>query len=326
VSLSREKLRLLLDEETRFEDLEARVRKAVDEAFNEGTVYFRGQQFRPRDAGASFSTALSTLATRVLPDLYPHFIETAVTPGELGQLLEKELTGPSTKFMESGLGILALDAGKYVASCTGVLPTRIVQEVHQAGGLTGQALVTTFLSPPYGYAPDVVKACCAGLLRGKKLRVRPEQGEDVTSHQDPGVRDLFTKDRDFRRAEFFPALEGEVTQRDRVAIRKFFETYLQVEVEPEDEAIADAAFLQFPGQRERLREVERRFNELPGRPPLPTALEKLTRALEECQRPRSVQRTAVAVKKNLEVLRDGVEQSSRTRVWTKSCRRRTRSP
>ena len=307
-SLSREKLRLLIDEETRYEDLEARVRKAVDEAFLDGNVYFRGQQLRPRDAGASFSTALTSLATRVLPDLYPHFIETAVTPAELGQLLERELTGPSTKFMDSGLGILSLDAGKYVATCQGVLPTRIVQEVQQAGGLTGQALIATFVSPPYGYAPDLVKACVAGLLRGKKLRVRPEQGEDITSHQDPGVRELFTRDRDFRRAEFFPALEGEVNQRDRIAIRKFFETYLQVDVEPEDESIADQAFLQFPGQRERLREVERRFNELPGRPPLPPALDKLTKALEECQRSRSVQRTVVAVKRNLEALRDGIEQ------------------
>lgn len=307
-SLTREKLRLLIDEETRFEDHESNVQKAVAEAFLEGTVFFRGQQFRPRDVGASFATALVSLATRVLPDLYPHFIETAVTPSELGQLLERELTGPSTKFMEQGLGLLSLDAGKYVASCTGMLPTRIVQEIQQIGGLTGQALIATFVSPPYGYAPDLVKACAAGLLRGKKIRVRPEQADDITSHMDPGVRDLFTRDRDFRRAEFFPALEGEVNQRDRIAIRKFFETYLQVDVEPEDEAIADAAFLQFPGQRERLREVERRFNDLPGRPALPGALDKLARALEDCQRSRQVQRTVVSVKRNLEVLRDGIEQ------------------
>ncbi|MBI4818899.1 MAG: BREX system P-loop protein BrxC [Deltaproteobacteria bacterium] len=307
-SLTREKLRLLIDEETRFEDLEARVRRAVDEAFLEGTVFFRGQQLRPRDSGGSFGSALHALATRVLPDLYPHFIETAVTPGELGQLLEKELTGPSTKFMDSGLGILSLDAGKYVATCAGPLPSRIVQEVQAAGGLTGQALIATFIAPPYGYAPDLVKACCAGLLRGKKVRVRPDQGEDITSHADPGARDLFTRDRDFRRAELFPALEGEVSQRDRISIRKFFETYLQVNVDPEDEAIADAAFLQFPGQRERLREVERRFNDLPGRPALPAALEKLAKALEESLRSRAVQRTVVAVKRNLEALRDGTEQ------------------
>jgi hypothetical protein len=308
-SLTREKQRLLIEEEARYDDLEARVRAAVAEAFLEGSAYFRGQQLRPRDLGSSFGTALGAMATRILPDLYPHFIEIAIQPSELNQLLEKDLTGPSTKFMDGGLGILSLDAGRYVATCAGVFPTRIAKEIEQSGGLTGQALVGTFVSPPYGYAPDLVKACCAGLLRGKKIRIRPEHGDDITSYQDPGVRDLFTRDRDFRRAEFFPAMEGEVTGRDRVAIRKLFQKYLQVEdLEPEDEPIADATFLHFPPHRERLREVERRFDTLPGRPPIPAALQKLGRALEDCCRSRLVQKTVVEVKRNLDALRDGLEQ------------------
>lgn len=307
-SLTREKQRLLIEEEARFDELEGRVRSAVAEAFLEGIAYFRGQPLRPRDAGSAFGPALSSMATRLLPDLYPHFSEIAVSPAELNQLLEKELTGPSTKFMEGGLGILALDAGKYVASCTGLYPTRIAQEIEQHGGLSGQTLVATFVSPPYGYAPDLVKACCAGLLRGKKIRIRAEHGEDITSYQDPGVRDLFTRDRDFRRAEFFPAKEGEVTARDRVAIRKLFDTYLHVDLESDDEPIADATFLHFPPYRERLREVERRFDALPERPPIPQALQKLGRALEDCCRSRLVQKTVVEVKRNLDVLRDGLEQ------------------
>ncbi|MDI1434929.1 BREX system P-loop protein BrxC [Polyangium sorediatum] len=307
-SLTREKQRLLIEEEARCEELAKRVSKAVDEAFLEGAAFFRGQQLRPRDLGSSFAATLSALATRVLPDLYPHFTEIAISPSELNQLLEKELAGPSTKFMEGGLGILSLDAGKYVATCGGLYPTRILQEIQQSGGIAGQNLIGMFVSPPYGYAPDLVKACCAGLLRGKKIRVRPDHGDDITSYQDPGVRDLFAKDRDFRRADFFPAKEGEVTQRDRIAIRKFFETYLKVDLEPEDEPIADAAFLHFPGQRERLRELEAKFNELPGRPPLPTALQKLGRALEDCCRSRQVQKTVLEVKRNLDALRDGIEQ------------------
>lgn len=274
----------------------------------EAGFLFKEEQLRPRDAGSAFGSALAAVATRLLPDLYPHFAEIAIFPAELNQLLEKELTGPSTKFMDSGLGILALDAGKYVASCAGVVPTRIAQEVEQNGGLSGQALVATFVSPPYGYAPDLVKACCAGLLRGKKLRIRPEQGDDITSYQDPGVRDLFTRDREFRHATFFPPIEDGVTGRDRNAIRKLFATYLQIDVEPDDEPIADATFLHFPATRERLREVERRFASLPGRPALPAALQKLARALEDCCRSRLVLKTVVEVKRNLDVLRDGLEQ------------------
>ena len=311
-SLTREKQRLLIEEEARFDELEKRVRTAVDEAFLEGSAYFRGQQIRPRESGSSFATALAAVATRILPALYPHFAEIAVSPAELNQLLERELSGPSAKFMDGGLGILTLDAGKYVASCSGVFPTRIVQEIEQNGGLSGQALVATFVSPPYGYAPDLVKACCAGLLRGKKLRIRPEHGEDIASYQDPGARDLFTRDRDFRRAEFFPAGVGPITARDRVAIRKLFDTYLKVDLEPDDEPIADATFGQFPGQRERLRDLERRFDGLPGRPPLPPVLQKFGKVLEDCCRSRQVQKTVVAVKDGLDALRDGFQQLGAT--------------
>jgi len=307
-SLTREKQRLLIEEEARFDDLEIRVRTAVAEAFLEGLAYFRGQQIRPRDVGSAFGPALSSVAARILPDLYPHFSEIAILPSELNQLLDKELAGPSTKFMDGGLGILALDSGKYVTTCTGVYPTRIAKEIEQSGGLSGQSLIAMFVSPPYGYASDLVKACCAGLLRGKKIRIRPEHGEDITSYQDPGVRDLFTRDRDFRRAEFFPATEGEVTGRDRIAIRKLFATYLQIDLEPDDEPIADATFLHFPPNRERLRDVERRFDSLPGRPSLPAALQKLGRSLEDCCRSRLVQKTVVEVKRNLDALRDGLEQ------------------
>ena len=122
------------------------------------------------------------------------------------------------------------------------------------------------------------------------------------------MRDLFTRDRDFRRAELFPATEGEVTGRDRIAIRRLFQSMLQVDLEPDDEAIADTVFLHFVPARERLRDLERRMNQLPGRPALPKALQKLDRALEDSYRSRLVQKTVVAVKRNLDILRDGFEQ------------------
>lgn len=307
-SLTREKQRLFFEEEARFDDLAGRMRDAVAEAFLQGTAFFRGQTFQPREAASTFGPALLHLATRILPDLYPYFTDIAVTPTELQQLLARDLTGPSAKLMEAGLGILSLDAGKYVASNSGSHPTRILREIEQNNGLSGQSLVALFAGPPYGYAADVVKACCAGLLRGRKIRIRPENGDEITSYLDPGVGDIFTRDRDFRRAELFPAREGEVTQRDRVQIRRLFQTYLQVDVEPDDEPIADATFAHFVPARERLREVEKRFDALPGRPPLPPALEKLERALEECCRSRLVQKTVIEVKRRLDVLRDGFEQ------------------
>ncbi|HSP79854.1 MAG TPA: BREX system P-loop protein BrxC [Myxococcaceae bacterium] len=306
-SLTRDKQRLLIEEQTRLEELEGKVKAAVAEAFLEGTLYFRGRPMRPGELGGAFGTVLHGVATRVLPELYPHFTEVAVTETELQQLLEPTLSGPSTKFLEGGLGLLSLDAGRYVATCSGAEPSRLLQFI-ESGGASGATLLSKFGKPPYGYPTDVVRACLAGLLRAGKIRIRPEQGPEITSVRDPGTRDLFRRERDLRRADFFPARDSQLTARDRISICGFFKKHLGLDLERENEAIADAVDQQFPGQRERLRELEALFDRLPGRPPLPVALQKLGRALEDCRRSRQIEGIVLGVKKNLDALADGLEQ------------------
>lgn len=307
-SLTKEKARLLLEEEARFEELEKKVLTAVGDAFLEGRLFFRGQPLEPRTLGSAFAGVLVAAAQRILPALYPYFTEIAVTPTELGQLLEKQLAGPSNKFMESGLGILSLDAGKYVATCSGTEPSRILQFIEASKGTSGAAVISHFGGPPNGYPVDVVRACLAGLLRAGKIRIRPDGQPEITSVNDPGTRDLFRLDRDLRNADIFPAREGEITARDKVAIRNFFKNHLDLDLQPDNDAFADAVYQQFPARRERLREVEALYDRLPGRPPLPAALQKLAKALEDCRRSRQVEETVIAVKKSLAALSDGLEQ------------------
>ena len=308
-SLPRAKQSLFSAEEPRLEELEKSVQKAVASAFLEGALYFRGQQFRPRDLGAVFGSAILAVANRILPELYPHTTELmAVTDAEILQLLDAELSGPSTKFLEGGLGILSIDDQKYLATCKGEHPKRVAMEIQKTGGVSGQSLIATFIGPPNGYPADLVRACCAGLLRGKQLRVRPEVGDPITSYRDAGVKELFTKDRTFRKAEFYPPEEDPITPRDRIAIGQFFDKSLGVKLDREDEAFADAAFKYFPHQRDVLRNLERLFGNLPGRPALPERLEKLGKALEDCCRDRPIQKIVMELKRNLDPLRDGLEQ------------------
>jgi hypothetical protein len=154
----------------------------------------------------------------------------------------------------------------------------------------------------------VVKACVAGLLRGRKIRIRPDSGDEMRTVNDPGVRDLFLEDRAFRRAVFLPGPGDVPTAKDLVAISKFFQEQLDVDVEQDREVIADAVYKHFPGQKERLRRVEARLLRLPGHPRLPATLERLARALEDCRRSRQAETTLVAVLHNLDPLRDGIEQ------------------
>jgi len=234
-------------------------------------------------------------------------VDIPVTPGELNQLLEPNLSGPSHKFMQDGLGILDLDGGKYVPSCNGEVPTRIAAYIQESNGAAGNILLADFGGPPHGYAPDMIKACLVGLLRAERIRIRPEQGPEITSVRDPGARDMFTKDRDLKRAEILPPGDGGLKPRDRVSICRFFEQSLQRPLDRENDAIADAVFEQFPGLVARLQELERRYNRLPNRPDLPDALVQLRQALEKCTRSRQVQDTVLAVFKALDPLREGIE-------------------
>ena len=177
-------------------------------------------------------------------------------PTELLQLVEHELSGPSPKFLAGELGILELDSGRYVRGMRRCRPAPRARARRVRGGRRRHGRSSrTSAGPPYGYTPNVVKACVAGLLRGGKLRIQPEGGGEITAVRDAGVRDLFEKDRDFRRATFFPAGEDDVGVPARAKICKFFERELKHPMEREDNAIADAVAQLFPAQAQRLRAV-----------------------------------------------------------------------
>jgi hypothetical protein len=307
-ALSRDKQRLFFDEQGRCEDLEMKVKEAITRVFLQGELYFRGRRIDKQQYGVGFGSLLEKLGESILPELYDRYVDLAVTPGELSQLLEAHLSGPSHKFMKEGLGILELDAGKYVPTCGGEVPARIERFIVDENGVAGSVLLTHFGSAPYGYAADVVKACLVGLLRGSKIRIRPESGAEITSVRDPGAKDMFTKDRELKRADLLPPSEVAIKPRDRVLICQFFQDSLGIPLDRENDAIADAVFQHFPNQVKRLQELEQRYNRLPDRPELPTTLMKLRDALEKCTRSRQVEETVKAVKKHLDALADGIQE------------------
>jgi hypothetical protein len=307
-SLSPARKMLLQDDENRSEELEKRTQEAIAAAWMAGKLYFRGRAISPSEQGASFATALNTMANRVLPDLFPHFTPMQIEPKELAQLLAPDLSGPSHKFLSAGLGILELDSGKYAPTASGVLPRRIQEHIEAEQGLGGNTLLAHFGGPPYGYTVGVVKACVAGLLRAGKLRVQTEGGAEITAIRDAGVRDVFEKDQTFRRATLLPAGQDDIGPQSRARICKFFEEHLQHTMDRDDNAIADAVSTHFPALAQKLRAVLAALDKLPGSPAPPAVFEQLGQALEHGVRIcRQTKPTVKLVKKHLDALRDGVQ-------------------
>jgi hypothetical protein len=307
-SLNAARKLLLQQEDNRAEDLKKVARDAIAAAWMAGKLYFRGRAISPQEQGASFAAAISAAATRVLPDLYTHFVATQLQPSELLQLVDAELSGPSPKLLEGELGILELDSGRYVPACSGVVPRRVQEHIEAEGGLGGTTLLARFGGPSYGYTANVVKACVAGLLRAGKVRLQPEGGSEITAIRDAGVRDLFEKDRGFRRATIFPAGDDEIGFPALARICKFFDDALGEKLDREPAPIADAVAQRFPQLAQQLRSLQAKLDRLPGSPRGPEAFARLGEALEQCIRIcRQTKPTVKLVKKHLDALRDGVQ-------------------
>lgn len=309
-SLSKEKQRLLFDEQIRAEDLETKARVAVERAFVEGDLYFRGQHQAARDYGSTFNTIMSTVGSARLPQLYTHHTDVAVTDKELEQLLAPTLSGVSPKFLEQGLGLLTADGGSFLPSCKGTVPSAINAYIDKHDGTVGNVLLQDFARPPYGYPADVVRACLLALLRARKVKVKTEDGTVITSPMDASSREVFLQVTKLKRATLLPNRDETVTPRDRTAMRRFFDS-IGKDIEPSDEALASAVFEHFAPLRERLRTLEQRFSQLPGRPAPEEPLQKLATALESCRRVRDIDPTVRALKEALPALQEGTQLLNR---------------
>ena len=305
-SLPEGKRRLLFDEQNQRDFLEGEVQSLVADCFLDGALYFRAQRLSTDQHGSAFKNVVEGVGSAVLPRLYEYFIDLAVTDGELKQLLEVSLSGVDRKFLEEGLGLFKLDAGKYVPSCEGEAVKRIKTFIDQQQGLSGSRLLQVFGGAPYGYPPDVVKACVLGLMRGGQVALRLDNSKRITSVRDPGTKEVFLKDKEFKKAEVLPG-DPVVKPRDLVAIRKFFENALGVSIDNDPENLADAAFDHFEKQRQKLDQLQRRINSMNPRPVLPKTLANLADTMARCVRSRLVEETLLSMIKYLDELRSGFQ-------------------
>src|SRR5690606_37968469 len=133
------------------------------------------------------------------------------------------------------------------------------EKIKNDDGVGGSLLLAHFGAPPYGYTDTVIKACVAGLLRSGKIRIQPEGVAEITAIRDAGVRDVFDKDRTFKRSVIVPGGDDDIGVIARNRICRMFEERLDLRLERDPSAIADAVSQHFPPQAERLRSVFRRL-------------------------------------------------------------------
>jgi hypothetical protein len=302
----------LLQEKSRREDFQRDLRKAIEECWIDGKIYFRGREVEPHTKGRTLKDIFVHIGEEILPDIFPHMQTLRVTDDRLKQLLEQDLSGIAPEFMtnEHGgvLGIFSLENNKYIAACTGVVPSQIEDYIKRKKGIGGGVLLDEFMKPPYGYEQNVILACVAGILRAERIEIHDDGSKQVIQHfRDPGAKDVLELSRRFRKATIAMAKESEISRQDRGRLCKFFKKYLDAEVERDNGAIADAVERYFPPLQEQLNEVRSTLNSLPGERHLPTELELLNEAINACVSiMRQTQTTVKRLKLELDALNDGI--------------------
>jgi hypothetical protein len=308
-SLSKPKQILLQQEQHRAESRMKAMHDEIALAWHGGHFYFRSKPPVPaRAEGNSFRTSLESMGRKCLPDIYHKFDATQVAPGELMLLVEQTLTGPPQKFMRDQLGILEKDGDRFVASCSGQTPQRILDHIEQEQGISGSSLLAKFCGPPFACTAEVVKACVAGLLRGEKIMLKTENGDKINVVRDPGVREIFEQDSRFKRSDIFPAKESDVTPQIRAKICRLFKDFLGRTLESDSMVIADAVSQVFPEKAAMLRQTLQQYDSLGTSTDTPRELVNLQKALEDClRRVRETNPTLMKIAQHLDALREGFQ-------------------
>ena len=308
-SLVSAKKHLLLHEEVRSEELDKALVTALGQQLIAGRIYFSGRGIDPREHGQAPGPVLTAVANRLLPEIYKDFESVDVQPSHIKQIIDDNLNGMTRQFMEGPLQLFDLDAGKIVASGSGKVPTRLLDEVKKRSGMSGSALLQHFAAPPFAWTSYMVMAAVAGLVRAQRLEIQLDDGTKVTRLSEPGVRDLFEKDRGFRAADFFVANEPP-DPRVRNRIAKVLEDGLDgVSVEREEDRIVDAIGKHMPLVARRARDILARHARIGiGGGAQLGEIERLALSAEKLATgSRYTAPTMKTVQMDLDVLRDGFQ-------------------
>lgn len=310
VGLTDEKRPLHMEEARRVDRLTEELKDAVKAALYRGAVYFRGTPFPLNEIRSVEAVAQRIVEPRVR-ELYPYYQDIAVLPMELQQLVVRDIpANVSEKFFAGKLGLLKMDAGRPTWEPEGEAPKALFRVIDEQRGCNGATLLQQFARPPYGFAPDLVRACLAGLFRAERIEVLNEMGRLLTSISDESGAGatIWLSDRPLKGAQLRVRSKGKIGPRELVAIKNVLEGAGERGLSTDRDALTDAIFRVITMQRQRQRDVEERLRSLPvfADPHRPELFATLARAMDECSRDRSVQKALESFHQHLDTFRDGL--------------------
>ncbi len=286
--LSPEEHSCLSDEKVRRDRYQRELRSKIVEALHAGAGFFRGVQKDGSALGGSFSDSLHKMFDDVIPAVYPK-LEMGIRQLSGNEakdfLTAANLNGLPPVFYDGqdGLSLVIKQGDKFVPNvsadiCKEIL-AYLVREHKYGNKITGKMIEAHFRGIGYGWNHDVIQLVLAVLLRGGAVELT-HQGRKYRSHDDPAVRDPFTKIPAFRAASFAP--REPIGLKILASAARYFEEITGKEVDIEEGAIAKAFKQLASADRDEVRPLLERIRalKLPGEEFLQSHLNTLESILD----------------------------------------------
>jgi hypothetical protein len=184
------------------------LRRLLQAACLNGTVYFRGNDRSPRETDTSIGTFAGDLLKEVLPRVFEkfHLAAARIQRKDLDALTTSEnLHGLTPVF--STLALLKDEQGQPVFEADKVPLREVLARIenHWSYGkaATGKTLADEFGSEPYGWSFEAVQLFALCLLRAGKIDVT-SKGQTIESALGVEPKNVFSNNNLFRAATFRP--------------------------------------------------------------------------------------------------------------------------
>jgi len=177
-----------------------RIPELVKKAFLQGRMFIGGREWSPQPA--NFEQALRDALRSVAQEQFHAFIDKKPQRDEDCAAILNWRPGAALPEIYTELGLLTQTGQIHRdAQCLSLVRAELQARQQRGQERTGTALTYRFAAPPYGWDPRLVRLCLATLMKAGLVGFR-YQNREVTDPTDPQARPVFTRAREFNRAEF----------------------------------------------------------------------------------------------------------------------------
>lgn len=192
----------LRNEEKKNQELADHIIRKIKVDLSNGTYMYRGKEYDLPTGEVDIKVIFDTLVDVVIPEVYTRFedIGVKIDQSNIQEVFKEKLHSVSSVFKELNL----LDS-EYQANPSSKVLNEILNEIrvfnNRNGVCTGKDILEYFGGNQFGWDTLTIRFLTAILFRGGFIEL-DVKGKLITTYTDPGVKEKFEKEPQFKECQF----------------------------------------------------------------------------------------------------------------------------